>query len=382
MKKVDFKALRKTCTIPMDAYRNPYPGWELIEFTPTRFNLFQDNGADILAVAHLDTVNKEPHFYVLHIKETPWVLSTGLDDRLGVYTLLNHLPAYGLKYDILLTTDEETGRSTGNLFNTTKKYKWMFECDRRGEGAVHYQYTDKVWLDAIGKHFNPVDRGSGTDISHMDHLGICGVNFGVGYHNEHDTWASCNLNEYYDQIARIVRFYNEFKNKTFSYVKPPVTTPAYTTYPPYSGGGHYKGPNYTNTGTTTLSKKEQKKRQKQQKKSKMLLVAGKSLCANCGKYEVVDTDVYANVCADCFARTIVCEICNDIEDVSDVNVNEGYTGFTLCTTCIKDLEGGRLVLCKEQYCTTATCKQRLWNKEFVDGGICGLCEKIYLYGPA
>ena len=71
--------------------------------------IYQDNGADILAVAHLDYVkfNPSPKYRKNKILKTPQ-----LDDRLGAHVILNVLPNLGVKTDILLCDSEEIGQST------------------------------------------------------------------------------------------------------------------------------------------------------------------------------------------------------------------------------------------------------------------------------
>lgn len=107
--------------------------------------LYANRGRKILAVAHTDVVpNLKPVFEVAPIKgkekEKDYIWTPYGDDRAGVYALLYHLPAMGMKYDLLLTTGEESGRSSAKLFHTDKKYNWIFSFDRRGDDVVMYSY--------------------------------------------------------------------------------------------------------------------------------------------------------------------------------------------------------------------------------------------------
>jgi len=105
---------------------------------------FMDNEADILAVAHLDTVQQTVKFSM--DKKNGLIHSPQLDDRLGAYIILEHL-LRDMNYDVLLTIDEEKGRSTARSFNNGKKYNWMFSFDRRGTDAVMYQYESPEMIE-------------------------------------------------------------------------------------------------------------------------------------------------------------------------------------------------------------------------------------------
>jgi putative aminopeptidase FrvX len=96
--------------------------------------IYINNGADILGVAHCDTVfdrRKTENFY---FENENFVFSPKLDDRAGMFTLMFFLPKYypDIKFDILFTTNEEKGASTAENFRTVKKYNWIFEFDRQG----------------------------------------------------------------------------------------------------------------------------------------------------------------------------------------------------------------------------------------------------------
>ena len=190
-------------------------------FTKTYGNsgyTFIDNGANILAVAHIDTVARgKPNF--LSVAGTH--VSIALDDRLGVHMLLNVLPLLGLKYDILLTEDEEIGFSTAYDFKTEKQYNWIFSMDRRGVGeCALYQYYNNQNCDAvISAGFKPV-MGSFSDIAFMDAFGVSGFNFSAGYYGEHmptcktsdvDIWAASQM---------VADFYNLYFDVKLPYYVP------------------------------------------------------------------------------------------------------------------------------------------------------------------
>lgn len=178
---------------------------------------FKDNGGDILAVAHIDHVCQDNHFGHVKLGDDILVYSPRLDDRLGVYTITDVLPRIGIRADILLCDDEEMGQSTASLFDTDKKYNWMVEFDRSGDDAVLYQYRNNAdWLGATRSFFE-IDYGSYSDISRLDHLGVCGINIGVGYHEYHGPRAHFSVDEWYRNLCNFAGFYDQFKDARFEH---------------------------------------------------------------------------------------------------------------------------------------------------------------------
>ncbi|OVE73922.1 hypothetical protein BVX94_02285 [bacterium B17] len=174
---------------------------------------FKDNSSQILAVAHLDTVQKGNHMAVAKLKGETLVFNPKLDDRLGVYTILEVLPKLGVSTDVLLTENEERGRSTAAYFQTDKKYNWIVEFDRRGDDVVTYVYN---WERVVGKFFE-TGMGSFSDISELEHLGCKAMNVGIGYHDEHSKRAYFVIEDYVTQIERFVGFYGKYRDKRFKH---------------------------------------------------------------------------------------------------------------------------------------------------------------------
>src|SRR4051794_30743638 len=110
------EGLRRICEMPERDFAKAY-GMETVSVhqkAPNDYYYYRDNGSDILAVAHLDTVGLA-HQRACHFVDTeggPVVYSRALDDRLGAYIILDLLPALGITHDILLTVGEESGQST------------------------------------------------------------------------------------------------------------------------------------------------------------------------------------------------------------------------------------------------------------------------------
>jgi hypothetical protein len=172
--------------------------------------VFQDNGAKILAVSHLDTVGWSPN---------PIITKNGIsncrqcDDRLGTWTILSGLKPFNLEIDILLTDFEEIGESTAQYFKSEKQYNWMFEFDRAGVDVVMYNYHTKELSDTLSDKYEfTVGRGSFTDICYLEGLGCKGFNFGTGYHMAHQDKCHAIFKELIGSAGRFRKFYEDYKD--------------------------------------------------------------------------------------------------------------------------------------------------------------------------
>lgn len=188
---------------------------------------FKDNGSNILAVGHLDTVQPFTHFDVVHFPGKPTLFTPVCDDRIGVYVILSLLPAMGIVTDILLTTDEESHNSSAKDFKTEKKYNWIVEFDREETDAVHYQYTDPDWLKAWRDAGFTVTRGMSSDIAYMENLGVCAMNVGTGYRRGHEVEAYCLLNDLVKNVRKFYGFWTANKDVVFPFTPAPPTTYGY-----------------------------------------------------------------------------------------------------------------------------------------------------------
>jgi hypothetical protein len=178
---------------------------------PDNYYYFRDNGASVLAVAHLDTVvyhdQRTTRFY--ETNDGLVVHSGALDDRLGAYTILDLLPKCGIEYDILLTVGEESGQSTAMYFDADKDYDWIIEFDRGGTDVVMYQYDDEATRAAVRRTGARVGDGIFSDISYMEHVGVKGFNWGVGYQDYHSTRGHAYIDDYLSMIARYLKFHQQ-----------------------------------------------------------------------------------------------------------------------------------------------------------------------------
>lgn len=184
------------------------------------FYAFRDNGREILAVAHLDTVVR-PHERTArfeHTKNGLMVRSGALDDRLGAYILLELLPKLGIQHDVLLTTGEEQGCSTAEYFTPAKDYRWMIEFDRGGTDVVMYQYDDFAARSAVEAAGARPGDGIFSDIAFLEHLGVKGFNWGVGYRDYHSTRGHAYLTETFTMVRRYLRFHQLHANVTMPHV--------------------------------------------------------------------------------------------------------------------------------------------------------------------
>ena len=172
-----------------------------------RFYWHQDNGSDILAVAHLDHVQKDASCTVTETAGGLLACSGALDDRLGAYVILDLLPKMGMKFDILLTTDEEMGRSTASEFYADKAYNWMIEFDRGGTDVVAYQYDTPELAALVEESGARMDIGSYSDIADLDHLECVGLNWGVGYEDYHGSRSHAWLEDTFRMVARFEKFH-------------------------------------------------------------------------------------------------------------------------------------------------------------------------------
>lgn len=185
-----------------------------------RFLTFVDNNADVLGVAHTDTVADRvsaprsllgrPLARYSRNKDT--ICSIQLDDRLGVYFLTELLPSMGVTLDWLLTDCEEVGFSTARDFVPAKPYNWVVGFDRRGLDVVMYQYHSNKWKARLQEVGMKLTTGSYSDIRELGHLGVVGFNWGIGYRDEHTPRCRVHLPDVQYSAWAFSSFYEEWKD--------------------------------------------------------------------------------------------------------------------------------------------------------------------------
>lgn len=184
---------------------------------------FRDNGSSILAVAHLDTVisHKQRMCGFLETAAGEVCYSGSLDDRLGAYTILELLPKLGINVDILLTTGEESGRSTAEYFKSEKDYNWAIEFDRGGTDVVMYEYEDDLTVDLVRSVGARVGMGSFSDIAYLTQLGVKAFNWGVGYQDYHSTRGHVFLDDLFQMIEYFVDFHDLYSGERLEHEAAP-----------------------------------------------------------------------------------------------------------------------------------------------------------------
>jgi hypothetical protein len=230
-------ALEKRCNMSI----NEYKSLGEVTLTPDDSYIYIDNGSDILAVAHLDTVKQERHFHHLTLGDNQeYIFSPALDDRLGVYIILDVLPQLGIKVDVLLTDNEERGQSNAYHFKTKKNYRWLFQFDRAEVNDVAmYDYLSQKYVDIFSKYGLSAVSGSYTDIRDMTHLQRIGFNFSVGYDMRecHSLFSHAKIRDILACIGSFVRFYDDNKNKRHVYKERKIKAQKWQS----SGSGHNYG---------------------------------------------------------------------------------------------------------------------------------------------
>lgn len=290
----DINKLQKYCQVKPDYFLNG------------KDYKFINNNGDVLAVAHVDTVYQDNNFY----RNGDIITSSALDDRLGVYTIIE-LSKF-LKFDILLTTDEEIGMSTAQYFNTKKKYNWIFSFDRKGSGCVLYDYEyDNQWYDTVSKYFK-VNTGSFSDICYLKTLGVCGINVGTEYNNEHSYGCYMSIKRWAKQVNDFIYFFIDNCNKKFIFNEKTIQKDWGNFYNPrktVSNNG--KSNTYINDYISWWENEQwivEKKELAQENKNEEVIDynnQGYDYCPRCDHLTEMDKLYYSkisgnNICSDCF----------------------------------------------------------------------------------
>jgi len=211
---IDFKEFKRCCDASEVELTQ---GFEMLG-TNDRPCFYLDNNSTVLAVAHLDSVQDSDHFKHTIVGDETFVFSPVLDDRAGVYIILDLLPKMGINVDVLLTTGEETGSSTASEFYTSKKYMWGVEFDRGGHDVVTYDFDNKAWEARIKEAGFKVGSGTFSDISRLEEIGCSFMNIGVGSYDGHAKRAYLIIEEMIDNLAKFFVFYELHRQRHFPHV--------------------------------------------------------------------------------------------------------------------------------------------------------------------
>ena len=214
---------------------------------PKKRYIFIDNGARVCVTAHLDVSAAVPaNALNIYFEDERYILSSALDDRLGVYIAMEKLPACGIVTDVLLTLDEERGQSTARKFLAdvapaiSSRWNWIAAFDRAGSDAVTYDLDSEYFLEALNWCKFTIGRGTYSDPVEFEPLGICAVNVGVGYHSQHSIGCWCDKKELRANFSKFVRFFRSYESQRFvSTPKPVFSYPLFDTEYGYGYGYGY-----------------------------------------------------------------------------------------------------------------------------------------------
>ena len=225
---LDWKKLIKFCRMKIGQFEQYGKKFN----TPEGQFFFKDNGADILAVVHLDTVMGPLHTQTCKLSDDTIFFCPTLDDRAGAYAVLDYLPQAGINFDVLLTTGEEKMRSTARYFNPQKKYKYMFSFDRHGIDAVMYRYENAACIKLLKEAGWTTGTGTYSDIVDLEHLKCKGFNFGVGYYGEHTTRCYLSKTHFLENMRKFITFHKNNVGINLHH------TPVWNTYTKEDGFGY------------------------------------------------------------------------------------------------------------------------------------------------
>lgn len=245
----DFTALERVCGMQIEDF-HVYGNRHDKDNKDFFFYRDGDEGTNVLAVGHLDSVQKARWCERVTTPDDDLIYSPVLDDRLGVYIICELLPKLGINIPILLTTNEEVGASTARSFDikADHQFNWMVEFDRTGTDVVTYCYGGKNtvldnMLAAYG--FHDVNRGSFSDISYLEHLKCKGFNVGVGYQDYHAIKSHAYISDTLYGVAKFMLIYEDYKDVVMKHTPSANPYKGRSSYgsSAYNGGysGGYRG---------------------------------------------------------------------------------------------------------------------------------------------
>lgn len=230
----DIDALSRICTMAEDEF-SVYCGDRIMvrQPAPHDYYYFQDNGSDILAVAHLDSCEQFVRFDSAETAAGTVIYSGSLDDRLGAYVILELMPKLGITCDILLTTGEELGRSTAAFFEPPhdRQYNWIIQFDRGHQGGngwggfgdvVMYDFETPEYRRMVQACGVKVGMGSFSDICMLENLGCAAFNWGVGYRDYHGPKSHVWLDDLVTMVEAFVYFWDTHHNDYLPHEIAPV----------------------------------------------------------------------------------------------------------------------------------------------------------------
>ena len=179
----------------------------------------------VVLVAHMDTVWDRAYGRpysgdrgtILEdgiIRSTNPECGIGADCRAGCAMLWQ---LRGSGHSILLTDGEEHGKhgakylrdTNGQLFRELNRHRWIAELDWKGTDCCLFNQVDntKRFKHYVEHKLGFADSkvGGGCDLQVLCRH-ICGVNFGIGYHNWHSPKETLNLEEWEHTLKKLSVF--------------------------------------------------------------------------------------------------------------------------------------------------------------------------------
>lgn len=168
--------------------------------------IFIDNGADVLLVSHLDTVQMP----ALKKQKKGVIYGSGFDDRIGCF--LAYTLSRRINVDVLITDLEEKGNSTAQ-HHDIKDYNFVVGLDREGTDVVTYDFYCPELETELEKYFD-FGFGSFSDICYI--AGNAGrFNLGIGHYGSHSTDAMLCLDDMASQVRKFLCFFDANKDRKF-----------------------------------------------------------------------------------------------------------------------------------------------------------------------
>lgn len=210
----------------------------------TKDYLVAEGDIPLCLIAHMDTVFSEPPYEFYYDREERVMWSpqgAGFDDRVGIAMILQILMC-GYKPHVIFTSGEESGGiGARNLVASYPKMpfklkpKFLIELDRQGDNdSVFYCCDNKNFEKYVNGFGFKTATGTFTDISIiMPAWDICGVNFSVGYWDEHSKIERLDMDVVYNTLYKVTNILEDknlvnknfkFKQKVYTRVIPNSAT--------------------------------------------------------------------------------------------------------------------------------------------------------------
>lgn len=304
---------------------------------PKNNYIFAEGTEPWLLVAHTDTVKPTPTelMYTYSSKDAhlqfPRFISgvggLGADDRSGVAMAVRLLHD-GHRPHLFFPSGEESGllgtRQFIKAFDPKSiKVNFMFQFDRQGNNdIVNYDDASKELMNHFTKEYFVESIGSFTDIKDlMPFFNVSGLNFSVGYTNQHTASEVLDLNGFYNVYLSFTKLFSTLpKDKPFEFLTKKYTYEQVSLFPDY----RYDTTYVSTASLTDVNNKRQ------------------------------DT-----TWSEAVSEHLECSICNHS---SSVETNFILDGEVVCDLCFNGLSNLHLFLCND--CGAFTSLNFLSDFEF------------------